>query len=420
MKQSTALDILKEGHSVFLTGPAGSGKTYLLNQYIEYLTQNNIRHAVTASTGIAATHLCGRTIHSWSGIGIADHLDVRDIKKILTKPLVKERLTKTRVLIIDEISMIHAHQLDMISQVLRLARGSWDPFGGMQIVLSGDFFQLPPINTNPDHETRFVYDAQSWKEMNIAVCYLSEQFRHDDDRITQILSDIRNDRVDENTVTTLRESSGTTFDAEDDVTRLFTHNIDVDRINDHELSKIDGKTFTYAMTSDGHKNVIEVIKKSCLAPEVLSLKEGALVMFVRNNFDAGYVNGTIGAVIGFDDDEFPIVETIDGEEITVYPDKWALEEGDETLAQITQLPLRLAWAITIHKSQGMTLDAAEIDLRKCFEYGMGYVALSRVRSLANMRLLGINDIALKVNPSIRTKDKEFQKLSKKAEKEYKK
>lgn len=419
MKQSIALDILKNGHNVFLTGPAGSGKTYLLNQYIDYLKKNNIRHAVTASTGIAATHLSGRTIHSWSGIGIADYLDDKDIKKILTKPLMKERLAKTDVLIIDEISMIHAHQLDLINKILRLARGSWDPFGGMQVILSGDFFQLPPINTRPNTQTRFVYDAQSWKEMDITVCYLSEQFRHNEDHITRILDDIRNDHIDENTITTLQESSGTTFDVEDDITRLFTHNIDVDRINNQELKKIDSPLYTYAMTSDGHKNVLEVIKKSCLAPEILELKEGALVMFVRNNFDAGYVNGTVGTVIGFDDDKFPIVETIDGEEITVYPDKWAIEEGTETLAEISQLPLRLAWAITIHKSQGMTLDAAEIDLRKCFEYGMGYVALSRVRSLANMRLLGINDIALKVSPDILIKDKEFQKLSQKAEKKYK-
>lgn len=416
MKQSTAFEILKEGHNVFLTGPAGSGKTYLLNKYIAYLKEHNICFAVTASTGIAATHLGGRTIHSWSGIGINDHLSEKDVKDILKKPLIKDRITKTKVLIIDEISMIHAHQLDLINKVVRLARASWEPFGGMQVILAGDFFQLPPIMSKETAERRFVYDAQSWREMEIKTCYLSEQFRHNENNIATVLDNIRNDIVDENTIELLKES-GMNYDAHDDVTRLFTHNVDVDLINDRELRKIPGKAYTYDMFDTGHAHIVASLKKSCLAPEKLILKEGALVMFVRNNFDEGYVNGTVGTVTGFTSENDPIVETIDGEEVTVYPEKWALEENDETLAEVIQLPLRLAWAITIHKSQGMTLDAAEIDLRKCFEYGMGYVALSRVRSLSSMRLLGINDMALKVDPQILQKDKEFQKLSKKAEKE---
>ncbi|PID52462.1 MAG: helicase [Candidatus Moraniibacteriota bacterium] len=419
MKQDIAFKILKDGYNVFLTGPAGSGKTYLLNQYITHLKKENVRYAVTAATGIAATHLSGRTIHSWSGVGIHNSLSERDIKDILKNHLIKERLKNTRVLIIDEISMIHAHQLDLINKITRLARASWEPFGGMQVVFSGDFFQLPPIITkDSDIKRRFVFDAQIWKEMDVKICYLSEQFRHCDNQIIQILGDIRNNTVNEGTVEKLQET-GTDFDSSDDVTRLFTHNIDVDKINERKLAKIPGKSYVYDMLDDGQERIVQALKKSCLAPEKLILKEGALVMFIRNNFDEGYVNGTIGTVVDFTDDGFPIVETIDGEEVSVYPEKWELTEENETLAEIMQLPLRLAWAITIHKSQGMTLDAAEIDLRKCFEYGMGYVALSRVRSLSGIRLLGINDMALKVDPEILKKDKEFQKLSKKAEKEIK-
>ena len=419
MKQKTALKILKDGHNVFLTGPAGSGKTYLLNQYIEHLKKERIRYAVTAATGIAATHLSGRTIHSWSGIGIHEHLSEKDVKDILKNHLIKERLKNTKVLIIDEVSMIHAHQLDLVNKITRLARTSWEPFGGIQVIFSGDFFQLPPIiSRDSDIAKRFVYDAQSWKESDVQVCYLSEQFRHNDDHIIQVLDDVRSNSVSQETIERL-QNAGAEFDAADDVTRLFTHNIDVDRINAHKLKNIPGKAYVYDMIDDGQAHIVKALKKSCLAPEKLVLKEGALVMFVRNNFDEGYVNGTIGTVIDFEDG-FPVVEKIDGEKITVYPEKWELTEDDTTLAEVMQLPLRLAWAITIHKSQGMTLDAAEIDLRKCFEYGMGYVALSRVRTLKGMRLLGINAMALKVDPEVLKKDKEFQKISKKVERETKK
>jgi len=418
MKQKTALQILKEHHNVFLTGPAGTGKTFLLNKYIEYCKENNIKVAVTASTGIAATHLGGRTIHSWAGIGIADTMSQSDITKIIKNPMIRERLTKTDVLIIDEVSMIHARQLDLINKILRLARGSWEPFGGMQVVLSGDFFQLPPISKNPDEKVKFVHESQSWKEMDIKICYLSEQFRQEENDIVTVLTDIRNNTVDDNTTELLHSAMEHILADHIEPTKLFTHNSNVDTINSRELEKIDSTPLIYKMTTTGIDRVIETLQNGCLAPEDLVLKEGALVMFVRNNFEEGYVNGTTGTVIDFDADEFPIVETFDGNKITVYPEKWTLEEGSETLGEIKQLPLRLAWAITVHKSQGMTLDAAEIDLSRSFEYGMGYVALSRVRTLDNVKLLGINDVALQVNPEIIKIDKKFQKESQKIEKKY--
>ncbi len=420
MKQKTAFDILKAGHNVFLTGAAGSGKTYLLNKYIDYLKENRIKVAITASTGIAATHIGGRTIHSWSGMGIKDDLSPSDIGQMLKQPIIRDRLAKTDVLIIDEISMIHAHQLDLINKILRLARGSWEPFGGMQVILSGDFFQLPPIGRNSDKEVSFAFESPSWEELDIKTCYLTEQYRQEDDDIVQILSDIRNQTVCDETRNALQELIDDPFsDDNTESTKLFTHNIDVDTINNRELNKLNTPSLAYQMATDGHEMVIEALQKGCLAPKKLILKEGALVMFVRNNFDEGYVNGTVGRVIDFSEDKFPIVELSNGEEIVVFPEKWSIEEEGETIAELTQLPLRLAWAITVHKSQGMTLDSAEMDLSRAFEYGMGYVALSRVKTLGNMKLLGINDIALQVHPDIYKKDKEFQKMSKRVEKKTK-
>ncbi len=417
MKQELALEILKKGHNVFLTGPAGSGKTFLLNTYIAYLKKNRISYAVTASTGIAATHIGGRTIHSWSGMGIKDQLSDKEVEKLLKKPLIYKRLAKTDVLIIDEVSMLHAYQLDIVNKILRHARGSWEPFGGMQVILAGDFFQLPPVRKKNDLPTQFVDQSQSWKESHIKVCYLSEQFRHTEDALTTILADIREKKVNKNTHTLLQKASQKKLDSAQERTRLYTHNLDVDTVNNRELHKIKEQSFMYRMVSDGNDMLTEALKNGCLAPEELILKKGALVMFVRNNFDQGYVNGTIGTVIDFDEDRFPIVETLGGEEIVVTPEVWMIEEDGEELAQIKQLPLRLAWAITIHKSQGMTLDRAEMDLGRCFEYGMGYVALSRVRTLQDITLLGINDIALQVNPTVFEKDQIFQKMSADLERE---
>ncbi|PID51765.1 MAG: helicase [Candidatus Moraniibacteriota bacterium] len=412
MKQKDALTILKKGHNVFLTGEAGSGKTHVLQQFIAYLQKKDIRYAVTASTGIAATHLGGRTIHSWSGMGIHQNLREKDITQhILGNFLIKERLQKTRVVIIDEISMLHAYQLDLLNKILRLAHTSWEPFGGVQIVLSGDFFQLPPIiPKDTTYKKHFAFDAQSWKEANITVCYLSEQFRHSDKSTQSVLNAIRTNTVTQDTIDTLN-NSGTAFDSQDDVTRLFTHNADVDAMNARELAKIDGEEHVYTMTAVGNEKIAAVLRKNCLAPECLVLKEGALVMFVRNNFEEGYVNGSCGTVVDFSDDGLPVVETTDGDTIVVHREEWSVEESDDACAAIRQLPLRLAWAITVHKSQGMTLDAAEIDLRKCFEYGMGYVALSRVRSLDCVRLLGCNAKALHVHPTILKKDAVFRKQS---------
>ena len=176
------------------------------------------------------------------------------------------------------------------------------------------------------------------------------------------------------------------------------------------------------MSWKGNALLTESLKKSCLAPETLQLKIGAQVMFVKNNFDAGYVNGTLGEVIDFDMKGLPVVRTFNGDEITVTPVSWEVREesvglvSTETsvIASISQLPIRLAWAITIHKSQGMSLDAAEIDLSRAFIPGMGYVALSRVRSLKGLKLMGMNQTALQVNSDVAEIDRRFLQESNQA------
>jgi DNA-binding CsgD family transcriptional regulator len=194
-------------------------------------------------------------------------------------------------------------------------------------------------------------------------------------------------------------------------TKLFTHNIDVDIINDKYLSLISGAEKKYEMTSRGSRSLIENLKKSCLSPETLRLKVGAKVMFTKNDPAGNFVNGTTGTVDSFGQFGEPSVRTLSGKLITVSPMTWQIEEDGKVKAEVSQLPLRLAWAITVHKSQGMSLDAMEVDLSKSFTHGMGYVALSRVRSLSGMKLLGFNEMSLRVDPEVLEMDKRFQELS---------
>lgn len=414
MNQKQALDILKLGHNVFLTGAAGSGKTYLLNQYIKYLKSNHVLVGITASTGIAATHMNGKTIHSWAHIGIKDVLTSSDLNHIASREDYRTKILNTKVLIIDEVSMLHNYRLDMVNQVLQKIHQNELPFGGIQVILCGDLFQLPPISPY-GVESKYINDSAIWEKMNIRICYLTEQHRQDGGDFLQLLNEIRDNEVSEYSIEKLQARINTDVSINFEPTKLYTHNVDVDLINKSELDKLSTEDHVYYVTSQGDKNLVKTLTDNCLAPSELHLKKGAIVMFVQNNFSKGYANGTLGEVVGFaKHTEFPMVKTADDKIITALPASWSIEEGNELLAEIAQIPLRLAWAITIHKSQGMTLDAAQIDLSKAFVSGMGYVALSRVRSLDGIKLLGINSRALSVNPNVIEADRLFRKSSARA------
>ncbi|KTD57604.1 AAA family ATPase [Legionella shakespearei] len=413
MQQNEALSLLKMGANVFLTGAAGSGKTYLLNQYINYLKEHNVPVAMTASTGIAATHLQGSTLHSWSGIGIKDNISPQDLERLHKNKRIKSNYKKTKVLIIDEISMLHKHQLDMVDFI---ARSFLDPervFGGLQVIVCGDFFQLPPVSSGLEEEKQFAYEASVWNDEHFKVCYLHEQYRQSNDPLLTVLNDIRNGTAGEHTKVPLRTRYKKEPEGATKATKLYTRNINVDWINDRELARIQGQEKIFTMVSQGFDALVEGLKSSCLAHEQLKLKIGAEVMFIKNHPQGKYVNGTRCVVVGFEKsgDAWPVVKTYDNRIITACAEDWVFEDNGIVRASITQVPLRLAWALTIHKSQGMTLDAAEIDLGDAFEPGMGYVALSRIRSLNGLKLMNLNEMALKVHPKILQQDQLFKDSS---------
>lgn len=427
MTQAEALRIMKTGVNVFLTGEPGSGKTHTINCYVRYLRSCGIEPAITASTGIAATHISGMTIHSWSGIGIKRQLTEYDLDAISQNERVVRRVSRTKVLIIDEVSMLSAATLSMVDEVCRNLRHSNEPFGGLQILLVGDFFQLPPVVRKEEHENdmrlafenseddtsaQFAYRASVWKDARMVICYLSEQHRQEDAAFLEILKGIRLGEVTSSHRVLLQKRYVGKKGTPEKITTLFPHNADVDRINEVEIKKLSGESCVFEMKGMGAPAVVASLIRSCLSPERLTLKVGAKVLFTKNNIERGFVNGTLGEVVSFNEPQnIPLVKTQEGRLIEAEPMEWAVEAEGRVLGRITQVPLRLAWAITVHKSQGMSLDAVLIDLSQSFEYGQGYVALSRVRTLEGLHLLGMNERALEVHPETLEKDTAFREES---------
>jgi hypothetical protein len=431
MTQEEALLVLKTGANVFLTGEPGSGKTYTINQYVAWLREHGIEPAITASTGIAATHIGGFTIHSWSGIGIKRDLSEQDVDAIAQNKKVVERVSGTPVLIIDEVSMLSARTLAMVDAVCREVRRTSRPFGGLQVIVVGDFFQLPPVSkrdtteraasgslygSEPEEE-QFAFAAPAWQAMNPLICYLSEQHRQEDAAFLELLAALRRGEAGEKERAALRQCYAP--HAPDGMTQLYAHNADVDVINARELEKIKAPAETFHMETRGPERLVAALIRGCLSPETLVLKVGARVMFTKNDVRRRYVNGTLGEVVDFESlSHHPIIRTASGRTIIAEPDEWGIHDGSKVLASITQVPLRLAWAMTVHKSQGMSLDAAHMNLADVFEYGQGYVALSRVRTLNGLSLAGLNERAFEVHPEVLNKDAEFRELSDAACKQF--
>lgn len=426
MTQEQALMIMKTGANVFLTGEPGAGKTFTINKYVEHLRKHKIEHSITASTGIAATHIGGMTIHSWSGIGIKESLTKYDLDKIATSEYISRRVRKTKVLIIDEISMLRADTLSMVDAICREIRQNSEPFGGMQVILVGDFFQLPPIQKRMTEQKQmslveeksliFAYESPVWKKLNLVICYITEQHRQEDESFLGLLLAIRNNVFEEEHYECLNARVINRSESRENLTKLYSHNLDVDRVNEKMLGEIEGEMEKFEMSSSGNASLVATLKKGCLSPEILFLKKGAVVMCTKNNPKERFVNGTLGTVIDFDSFyKYPIIKTKNGRVITITPMDWVVEENGKIKAQITQVPLRLAWAMTVHKSQGMSMDSALMDLSNVFEYGQGYVALSRVRTLEGLYLLGCNEKALKVHPEVLKQDNIFKKNGEEAE-----
>ncbi|MBU6338422.1 MAG: AAA family ATPase [Rickettsiales bacterium] len=398
LKQKSVIESFEKGENILITGGAGTGKSYLLN----FLKRNYsaLGFEVTASTGVAAVNIGGSTIHSWSGIGFANMPVDRIVENLFSAKFskVRARIRKTKILAIDEVSMISSNIFDILDSVLRAVRNNDKVMGGLQIVLFGDFLQLPPISRD-NSAFDFCFNSKAFQELNLKTFVLEQVFRQNDEKFVKVLNNLRLGLIDEED----REILTSRLKAKDQIaaikpTILTTHNYKVEKINDYELKKIPHSEVVYNANYFGSKDKIEFLKKNCLAPETLKLKVGAQVMMIKNTYQKdGIINGSLGVVKEFSAKKnYPVVEFANGKIITISPEEWLLEKYDEqkkeliSEAGLEQIPLILSWAMTIHKSQGLTLDKISCDLSDSFSPGQVYVALSRARSLSGVFIESIN------------------------------
>lgn len=400
-KQEIALSIMQKGENVFITGCGGTGKTELIKTFYS-LERYNRKIALTSTTGTSATLIGGTTLHSYLGIGFGK-TDVETMSmKILDSKWFTKKWKRLDALIIDEVSMLSDELFSKLENVARVVRNRDDVFGGIQIILCGDFLQLPCI------KNKFCFESQVWDQVVSNVVHLTEIIRQDNVEFQTCLNNIRWGICDEETRNTLLSCVNRKFPSEIEPTRLHSTNDSVDAVNEmklDELAEMGNEFYEYTMTyavSPSVRNgdvVIQKFNKGSISTEVLQICIGAQVMLIHNLcFESGLVNGSRGVVIGFVDN-LPKVRFMNGIEQVIEKHTWDYEEMDEKILKATQIPLKVSFAISIHKCQGSTLDCAEIDLSNVFEYGQAYVALSRVKGLDGLSIVGENWENITAHPS---------------------
>lgn len=400
-RQQLVMEAVRQGQSVFYTGCAGTGKSYLLRSLVDMLPKKTTW--VTAMTGIAALNVGGRTLHSQAGIGLARKTAASLVRDM--KPQKRLAWRQCTTLIIDEVSMLSRELFEKLDEIARTIRGGVRPFGGIQLVLTGDFFQLPPVSQETEGpSTEFCFQSPLWATAVPVHIELTHVFRQTDLAFVALLQEVRRGVLSASTVGQIT-SLARPLPASNGVlaTRLFPMNAQVDLINEQKLSEIQGQSYLYEAEDYAKDTEYTVLlERNCLAPKNLCLKEGAQVMLLKNLGDNKHVNGSRGVVVGFNkESKMPRVRFLTGSVLEMEPAVWSYETRDgELLVTRTQLPLRLAWAVTVHKSQGLTIDLLEVDLEGTFADGQAYVALSRARSMEGLRVLNFHPSQVRTHPMV--------------------
>lgn len=402
-KQQLAYDALVAGKSVFLTGEAGTGKTEVIKKVRDNF-ENKRNVALTSTTGTSALLMGGVTLHSYLGIGLGEGTAKWLSDNIMKKKYLTKRWLEIDILVIDEISMLNPDLFDKLDKVARIVRGSQsskkasEPWGGIQLLLSGDFLQLPVVGSS-----KFTFEASSWNDSIGTTVILTENVRQQDDNLWKdILSEIRLGSISKSSEDVLNTRVDASVCSNGIIpTRIFSHNRQVDETNELSLDNLAREnpelefvefnmSVVKLVSKRVDENAIEKMKERSVATIDIQLCVGAQVMLLVNNMELGLSNGSRGVVTGFSEEGFPVVRFINGVSMPIERHDFNITDSSGNVIEfiIRQLPLKIAYAISIHKSQGITLDCAEVDIKSCFCCGQGYVALSRVKSLEGLSIIG--------------------------------
>lgn len=424
-EQQRAVDLVLDGHSIFLTGSAGVGKSYTLKHIIGKLFDTHDRNSVfvTASTGIAALAVCGTTLHSFAGIGLGT-APVEDLISNMSN-LGKRNWRACKVLIVDEISMVSCDLFTKLEAIARWMKNSDAPFGGIQLVLCGDFFQLPPVPDRswPKNTPLFAFHSEAWSQSVKHTVELTKVFRQADAGFVTMLNSLRRGVVPPNMYSLVgrcftkpedlhkktfdQQSQDEQSDQQSDrvlPTKLYPLKVDVSRENHKHLDDIDEEEHEFLAVDTGDPMYVKILQRNCTAEDVIKLREGAQVILLKSMLledqRVRLVNGSRGVITEFNDEGWPVVDFEEATEVTIEPEKFSIEVLGKTVATRTQIPLALAWALSIHKSQGMSIDKVYLDLSRVFEYGQAYVALSRARTLEGLKLAPFHPAVIKAHPQV--------------------
>lgn len=443
LEQKYAACRVKQGHNLFITGPGGTGKSRLIQYLFQHLTESCVNFQVCAMTGCAAVLLGCRasTLHSWSGIRLARDPTEKIIAQIQRSKKLLKTWRQVRTLIIDEISMMSVRIFELLDDIGRVVRGVNRPFGGIQLIFTGDFFQLPPIGQADSPDGKFCFESERWDHTFLPenCIELTTVFRQTDPKYIEILREIRKGKLSDENAAVLRERVSREFDATQyggcKLAKLFPVRAKVDHVNAHEFNKLDSMEYEYEYISmlhcrtyldgsgkhidafdmskarflgkDDYDREVKAMMSQSQTPDKLSLKEGTSVMVTANlDVERGICNGTQGVVVGFTEShsehgfgEIPIVRFSNGVQMRIQA-QFRHSPEYPTIA-VGQMPLCLAWALTIHKIQGATMRMAEIDIgSSVFEFGQTYVALSRIQSLDGLYLSSFHANRIKANPKV--------------------
>lgn len=395
-------DAIIHRKSMVILGSAGSGKSTIIHELIRQCKLNTMHVGVTATTGCAAVLIGGTTIHSYLKMGLGEATAANIVKEMLSKnKRVAKSIIELKMLIIDEVSMLNDELFTKISKILSILRNNELPFGGVQMILVGDFYQLPPVSGE------FCFTSPVWEQMNFTVHILSKIYRQEDMHFQSILEKVKNGKVSEEDMALLEKCKETQFPEYVKPTRLYSLNVDVHKINMNEYNKLDTPEECYPSIYFNKKS--EYFGNSLKIPLELKMRVGAQVMITRNiDPEIKIVNGTRGVVV----ETHPNVITIKLLNNRLYDvSRTTITSTQDDDIRIEYMPLALAWAVTIHKSQGLTLDCAEMDLgNSVFQCGQGYTALSRVKDLNSVRIVNLSKRAFKTHPEVKSF---YQQMNKK-------